>query len=211
MEHVIFDTNAYRYLVKGKSYKDIDGYLKKIKSKEKRNGISTFISPIVARELLAHLADKKDPSFDICLNATKAMYLHSSDEDGSQYNMIASPELLIAKMYFGTSIPRKEQTYQALIQIAYHLAKKPSKYNFTKFQKNLNDNRFDVLQTENVFAQSIFDFMKSQDPISSGWDFFKEEPEKRRKLLQIVRSDQFTIEIVSGLILSVYFLLQQER
>src|SRR5690606_13499886 len=55
------------------------------------------------------------------------------------------------------------------------------------------------------------DFMKSQDPQSIGWDFFNNDPSKRAQLLQIIRSDKFSSEIVAGLILSVYLLLEQER
>src|SRR4051794_32497734 len=60
MEKVIFDTNAYRYLVTDKEFDEIDKVVAKLKSKEAQKGLESMISPIVAKELLAHAADKRN-------------------------------------------------------------------------------------------------------------------------------------------------------
>lgn len=43
MDKVIFDTNAYRYIVTGKSFDEIDDIISELK--EKRNNIETLFSP----------------------------------------------------------------------------------------------------------------------------------------------------------------------
>lgn len=211
MEIVIFDTNAYRYLIQDKSFAELDKYIKKIKSKEKKLSIQTYLSPIVAKELLAHIADKNDPSYEKCLKAIKAMYLHCSEQNGKVYRMLASPEMLIAKSFFNTAIPRKEETFNALIQIAFHLAKGPTEDKFRKFQKNLNQNRNHVLESENFFATSLYDFIKKIDPNSIGWNIFKNNQSKRTKLLKSIRSDEVSLELAGGFIYTVYLLLQSEN
>jgi hypothetical protein len=206
MERVIFDTNAYRYLVKDKDFENIDRLIEKIKSKEAQRGIQSMISPIVARELLAHVADRSDPAFEKCLKAIKAMYLHS-EVDGA-YHILASPELLVAKSFFNETIPRKIETNEALIQIAYHLAKDPSDHVFTKFQRNLNQNREQVLETESFFAQSLWQMVKGVDPSSSGWRIFANDPVQRQKLLAEIRSENTSLSLAAALIATVYKLLK---
>ncbi|MBK9938376.1 MAG: hypothetical protein IPP02_08315 [Chitinophagaceae bacterium] len=105
--------------------------MQKVKSREKKNDIETLISPVVARELLAHVADKKDPSYEKCLKAIKALYLHSGNEEA--YNMIASPELLMSKALFDKTIPAKEETNKAIGQMIYHLATNPTTKVFKNF------------------------------------------------------------------------------
>jgi len=205
MEKVIFDTNAYRYLVTDKSFYEVDKVVEKLKSKEQQRGIESLISPIVAKELLAHVADKNDPAFQKCLNAIKAMYLHNGDENS--YRIIASPEMLIAKSFFNETIPAKEETNKALIQIAFHLAKKPSKYVFKKFQRNLNLNRDHVLESENFYAQSLWQLIKKVDPIALGWKIFANDPKKRQEALTNIRSENTSLELAAGLIITVYKLL----
>ena len=87
MEKVIFDTNGYRDLVAHKTDNQIEKILKRLKDRESKHNIESLISPIVTKELLAHLADKSDPSFDKCLKANRALYFHSGSE--KSYRMLA--------------------------------------------------------------------------------------------------------------------------
>lgn len=205
MEKVIFDTNAYRYLVDGKDFDQVDKVIAKLKAKEEKNDIETLISPIVVKELLAHLADKNDPSFDVCLKANKALYLHSGSDEN--YRMIASPELLISKAFFAKTIPSKIETNNALGQISFHLATNPSDHVFKKFQRNLNLNKDHVLESEKEFALAMKQFIVSQDPNAKGWRIFENDDNSRRKVLESIRSENASIEIAFGYIYLVYMLL----
>lgn len=205
MDKVIFDTNAYRYLVKDKSFKDIDKLIQKLKSREKKNNIESLMSPIVAQELLAHVANPKDPAYNKCLNAIKAMYLHNGND--KEFHMIASPELLIAQSFFNTSIPQKEQTNLAIGQMVFQLAKSPNKKTFKKLKTNLQLNLNHILSSENNFAVQLRQFVKHIDPMADGWQIFADDEQRRNKALQDIRSDKVSFELALAHIYIVYQLL----
>lgn len=206
MERVIFDTNAYRYLVTDVAFDDIDKLMEKIKAKEKQRDILPLVSPIVVKELLAHVASKSDPSYYKCLNAIKSLYLHNGDENS--YHLLASPEMLIAKSFFNETIPAKEETNKALMQIAYYIALKPSDFAFRKLQRNLNLNRDHVLSAESFFAQSLQQWVKVTDPSSTGWRVFPNDEGNRRRVLAQIRSQETSLNLAAGLITVVYDLLK---
>jgi hypothetical protein len=205
MDKVIFDTNAYRYLVKGKKFSQVDKLIQKLKAKEQKNNIETLISPIVAKELLAHVADKKDASYDICLNAIKALYLHSSI--GKTYNMVASPELLISKAFFDKTIPANEETNKAIGQMLYHIATNPTEKVFKKLRQNLQANKDHVINGENSFATQMKQFVSVIDPDAKGWQIFPSDEKKRKKVLAYIRSENCSFEIALAFLFISYQLL----
>jgi hypothetical protein len=205
MEKVIFDTNGYRDLVAHKTDKQIEKTLLRLKDREKKHNIESLISPIVAKELLAHLADKSDPSFDKCLKANRALYYHSGSK--KSYRMLASSELLISKAFWNKEIPQKVETNKALGQISYHLATNPSEYVFKKFQKNLNLNRVHVLDSENTFALAMLQFVRTADPNSTSWRPFENDEKSRQKLLASIRSAETSLDIAAGYLVTVFQLL----
>lgn len=206
MENVIFDTNAYRYLVADKNSDQIEKLVDKLKSKEQQRGIQCMISPIVARELLAHVADRSDPVFEKCMKAIKAMYLHCSD--GDTYRQIASPEMQIAHSFFGAKIPKMEEANKALIQIAFHLATNPSMHARRKFQKNLNYIKKEVEASEHGFAITMFNFIHQLDPNASDWKVFQNDQKGRQNALEQIRSERTSINLAAGFIYIVFQLLQ---
>lgn len=205
MEKVIFDTNGYRDLVAHKTDNQIEKILKRLKDRESKHNIESLISPIVTKELLAHLADKSDPSFDKCLKANRALYFHSGSE--KSYRMLASPELLISKAFWNKEIPQKVETIKALGQISYHLATNPSEYVFKKFQKNLNSNRVHVFDSENTFALAMLQFVRTADPNSTSWRPFENDEKSRQKLLASIRSEATSLDIAAGYLVIVFQLL----
>ncbi|RYE59681.1 MAG: hypothetical protein EOP48_00080 [Sphingobacteriales bacterium] len=209
MEKVIFDTNAYRYLVSNVKFEEIDKMIEKLHSKEKIRGIQSLMSPIVITELLAHVADKKDSSFEKCLKALKAVYLHNSEED--QYRILASPEMLIAKAFFNEELMKKEESIKAMVQIAFHLSKKPNPYNFKKFQRTLTNIKNHVSNTELFFANALKELVTQSDPESKTWRIFPNNQKERQKVLKGIRSDDTSNSIAAGLILPVYDLLVNEN
>lgn len=205
MEKVIFDTNAYRYLVTGKDWREIDSLIQEIKLKEQNNNLETLMSSIVAMELLAHVATKKDLQYQKCLNAINAMYLHNGNADNFQ--MVASFDMQIARSFFSTDFTKKVQTTQAIGQILYHLATKPSPYTFRKFQHNLNKIRRHVFESEQEFVSGMKSFIRAIDPSATGWRIFENDPINRKHTLDYIRSQQSSIEIAYGWIYTVYLYL----
>ncbi|MEO8255225.1 MAG: hypothetical protein ABI554_12665 [Flavobacterium sp.] len=208
MEKVIFDTNAYRYLVTNKTNKGIDALIKKVNHREKQNGIESLLNPIVAKELLAHIANKKDSSYLKCLKAIKALYYHSGNN--SDYSMIPTPELLISKSFFNKIINRRVETNKAFGQMVYHFAKKPNKYVETKFQHKLNLNAKDVKDVEQGFAEEMENFLAVIDPNRNGWNVFENDPIGRKKALEGVRKEETSIAIALGYLFITRGLLVEE-
>ena len=199
MERVIFDTNAYRYFASGKTIAQIDKLLVRVKEREEANKISPLMSPIVAKELLAHIASKNDPAFDICINAIHAMYYHCGDVQ--HYHMIASPELLISNAFFGMTIPAKIETNNAIGQMLFHFASNPTNdHTFRKFQYNLNANAKHVFESETEFAESIRQLIVAIDPTAQGWRIFEHDEGKRTKALQSIRGRETSVQIALGYI-----------
>lgn len=202
MEKVIFDTNAYRYLASGRYWDQIDLLIDKIKKKERKNGIETLMSSVVAMELLAHVASKKDKQYQKCLNAIKAMYLHNGNK--ANFQMVANLELQIAKSFFNKSFLKKIETSQAIGQILFHLATHPTDYVFRKFQRNLNLIKNHVFESEQAFISGMKSFIKTTDPTAKNWRIFENNPVNRTNVLNYIRSQQVSIEIAYGWIYAVY-------
>lgn len=208
MEKVIFDTNAYRYLVTGKTNKGIDAIVKKINDRERKNGIESLLNPIVAKELLAHIANKKDSSYTKCLKALKALYFHNGND--INYSMIPTPELLISNLFFNQVIDRRVETNKAFGQLVHAFAKTPSNYVYQKFQHNLNFNAKDVRNVEQGFAKSMEDFLQSIDPNRNGWKVFENDKIGRGKALKNLRNEDASIEIAMAYLFVTRDLLVKE-
>ncbi len=207
MEKVIFDTNAYRYLVTDKTDKEIEALIKKVNYREEKNNIESLLNPIVAKELLAHIANKNDTSFKKCLKAIKALYYHNGND--SEYSMIPTPELLISNIFFKRLPEKKVETNYAFGQMAYYFAKKPNKHAFNKFQRNLNLNATDVYQAERGFAEEMENYLKLIDPDKKGWKVFDENPKGRTKALSDIRN-QVAETFALGYLFIVRDLLEKE-
>lgn len=192
MERVVFDTNAYRYLIKDLSFDELDNYMAGIREKEKKNNLEASISPIVIQELLAHVANRNESSlFQKSLNAIKAMYLHCFDNGFSR--MLARPEMLVARYIFGLSSEKKVQTSNAYYEIVNGLAKSPTNEMFDRFADNLKRNKEFVEYAERIYAESFLNTLKYYDPEMENWAVFADDQSKRKKLLNNIRSDKFSL------------------
>lgn len=194
MERVIFDTNGYRNLVKGLSFDEIDDVISELREKEKRNHIEASTSLVVVQELLAHVGSPyKGGLYTKSLNAMKAMYLHSFDSAGSR--VLASPDSLVAQYIFNVTSNKKQTTALAFFEIVEGLSKSPDDITFQRFHDNLAKNRNFIRSAEQQYAQEFLDFLKSHDPTIEGWKVFENNPSEKRKLLDLIRSHEFSIAL----------------
>lgn len=205
MERVVFDTNAYRYLVKDLSWDKIDSFISELRLKEKKRGVATSMSSIVAKELLAHIASKKDSQYDKCLRAAKAMYLHNGNKDN--FNMMASLELQISKSFFHIDWEKKIETSNAIGQILYHISTKPTPYTFRKFQHNLNLIRNHVLDAEKGFVDGMKEFVNQVDPKAIDWEIFKGDNKKKDCIRNFIRSEECSLQYAKAIIFTVFAFL----
>jgi hypothetical protein len=209
MERVIFDTNAYRYLTRGIPFSDIDSYMIELKSRERSNEIKALFSPIVAKELLAHIADENDSAFDKCLRANQAMYLHCGNPQ--EYEMAPSFELQLSKLFWGKTMQKKEETHRAIGQLCYHFALNNSDETRRKLNNNLQNIKAMVDDGEQGFIDGMREFVKILDPSSTGWQIHPNNEKERGKALAILRSEDISIQIALGFVAMTYLFLLEEK
>lgn len=209
MERVIFDTNAYRYLTRGISFSDIDAYMVDVKNREKANGIKALFSPIVAKELLAHIADVNDSAFDKCLRANKAMYLHCCNNP-MEYDMIPSYELQLSKLFWDKTMPKKIETHYAIGQLCYHFALNNSEETRRKLNANLQSVKQMVDDGEQGFIEGMRELVKALDPSSTGWQIYPNNAIQRDKALATLRSEDISIQIALSFVSLTYLSLLNE-
>lgn len=207
MDKVIFDTNAYRNLVDGKTMEEIDSFMVELKNKEAKNNIETLLSPIVAQELLSHLADKNDNAFEKCLKANKALYLHNGNPQNC--NVFPSFEVLFSQMYFGIIPEKRVGTYEAIIQLSYHLSKDASDETFAKLHNNLQSVKTLVEQGEQGFIDSMWQIITISDPSATSWQMFKNDAKKRAAFLKTLRSEAVSLSIAAGYVAATHQILLQ--
>lgn len=208
MERVIFDTNAYRYLTRGIPFSDIDSCMVDLKNRESANDIKALFSPIVAKELLAHIADESDSAFDKCLKANKAMYLHCGNPQ--EYEMAPSFELQLSKLFWGKLMPKKEETHRAIGQLCYHFAMNNSEETRRKLNTNLQNVKKMVDDGEQGFIDGMREFVNALDPSATSWHIHPHDKQERNKALTILRSKEISIQIALGFVAMTYLFLLDE-
>jgi hypothetical protein len=202
MINVVFDTNAYRNLVKKCGFRDVSSEVSKIKEMEKSKNVTTFISPIVGRELLYHIVDKDDKDYSSCIKAIKAMYEHCGDY--AKYNLLATPEIQIARDFFNVENIPAIETSNAICQMLFHFSKDQSDEIFSKFDTNLKLNKDDIISTEELLTKDIYKWIHQIDPTANSWKVFETDNNKRKQFLNYIDSKNFDIEIASALLCAVY-------
>ena len=76
MDKVVFDTNAYRKFVLGKSLQQVRTDILRINILENEAGIVAQQSVVVLSELFKHLVDKNDINYENCKLAVVASVFH---------------------------------------------------------------------------------------------------------------------------------------
>lgn len=196
MKRVIFDTNAYRYLVTGLSFDQIDDVVSQLREREKKNNIEASMSLVVVKELLAQVASPNKGSLHTkSLNALKAMYLHCYD---TVPRILAEPDSLVAKYIFNVQSRKKATTGQALFEIVEGLSKSPDEATFRRFSENLQKIRNFIKGAEHMYAHETYQFFKDRDPTMKDWNVFDNNEQERKKLLKFIRSDEFSIILANN-------------
>lgn len=97
---VIFDTNAYRNLVKDIGEDVVETFVDELRQKENNKNIKCFGHVIVATEMLNHLCEYGDSAFNECYKGVIAMYHHCLDENTMEPKIIPHSKLLLCECLF---------------------------------------------------------------------------------------------------------------
>ncbi len=81
---VVFDNNAYRDLVDGKGWAEVDDAVAELVEAERRNRVQALANPLVLLELVALLDNPARPSYKAAMLAVSALAGHCQIETGSE-------------------------------------------------------------------------------------------------------------------------------
>jgi len=99
MKNIVFDTNAYRNLVAGKSEVQTREYFENLVKMEFSKGYCGLLSPIVLMELFSHLADENDKDYNTCKKAVIGAYIHCRESNGN-FRMLVDFEVHLCILLF---------------------------------------------------------------------------------------------------------------
>lgn len=156
--YIVFDTNAYRNLIFGKTIEEIDEIIHKIVKRQGELGIISLMSTTVARELICHLFDNGvfDEAGD-CTKAIRAIYEHCGDIE--KYNLVPLPETQLSRELFGIENVKAEEQQKAVAEIVFNVFKNPTIDNLNPYLHNIEKIRKHNYETECAF-ESMLSIMK---------------------------------------------------
>ena len=136
---VVFDTNVYRSMFGGiQTPVEVEARVKELIDKEARKGVKASMSSVVTMELLNHLRDPSDATdFKSCLNAARALYLHTSDKTSFTFRLLPLPEVQIAKEYFDQQFKSVEDSQKVLGRLLYEISQDPQERTLDKMNSDL--------------------------------------------------------------------------
>jgi hypothetical protein len=191
---VIFDTNAYRNLTFGCTLEESREKVLKLRKQEQASGVMALANPFVIWELIGHLADKKDPSYDYCMNALVALAEHtwSPFDPNGGICRIADGETSVCRELFQKLPPNAEENAKNLSLMAAHVkAHAPditlpaAITNFKAFTKALEKHEAGWLAE----MQKVLNGLKPE--LAKAWVGGTTDTQTRRKLRALFQSQAY--------------------
>ncbi len=200
---VTFDTNGYRKLAEGRNAQEVRVLMDDIRRAEARQGITAMMCSITAMELLSHLLDdEQSRNYRSCSKAVVAMYGHCGDR--SVTNHLPSPQVQIAKEYFGVENVKAIETQKSIGHLAFEFWKEPQKSTVEKYHDSFLSVKNHIAGSEQTLIDEILKLCRNIDPAYTDWNLFKDNPKSRKAYLDYVRSMRFREETALALLCAVH-------
>jgi len=187
--YVIFDTNVYRDLTHGLGEGECRKRFHIIKEAEVHHGIIPVLSTVTAMELLAHLADQKDPAFDICKMAAVAAGFHVL-RPNNQVSIYPHPQLHLQQLIFENYDESAMSKFEIIAEIVNFLNKGPADLYIEKFNEQITEIRRMVVQHETDFKATMLRVIKGIDPETTTWTALANDKEKRKRTLKYLEEKE---------------------
>lgn len=183
---VVFDTNAYRRFVGGKTVEEALAEIRSIKDIQNKKEIISLMSATVAEELLCHLFDGGFffPERD-CTKAIRVLYAHCGDT--FSYGMIPYPVVQISKDLFGRPDTISIENQKIIGQICFDLFKNPTEEVVNKHRQNIMIIKNHNAETENAMAE----FLRE---LAIQWRLDKRSNEEKSASVRFMTALAFIIE-----------------
>lgn len=194
VEDVVFDSNAYRNFVRGKSRTQYAKELEVVKNIEKCTGIQPVQSVVVLSELFRHLMSPSDINYAECKEAVIASSIHCKKVIGMKKRYSYAPSFESALCLEATGKPLPNQDYEISVSmVADKISENPTD-NFIAsgdVQGALNINLQNETQNRQNFFLSVVNVIKLIDKKATGFGDFLKDKKERRDFLTFIDSVDF--------------------
>lgn len=207
---VLFDTNAYRQFVSGKTKEQVLQDTKKLRAAEAKKSIHACGVMVVALEMLGNLVeDENGFNYADCLNGLLAMISHCLDEEKQLPHIVPHADIQIARSFFNTVPVEMENQVHDLIRVATNLRINREESLRLYNEKNTFSELKDFIDnTERQFADTIVNLIKFAEA-----EVIKEKPnlttaQLRKQVLKFIANGGLRPVVGGKIILSVMEQLQ---
>lgn len=179
----IFDTNAYRNLVRGLNMEQVRALALTLKEAENATGHTSTSSTVVTMELIKHL-EETDPFRDECFLALCLQFLHTSNVDPKNQrrtgNFLPPMNIILANFFFNDN-----SKYFALYQKVTDLFLKIAKDQDVSVLANYADEIWivgrQIIFEKNEFRKNVESWLASMNNGEIDWGYFAENDAERRE------------------------------
>lgn len=194
--YLILDTNVYRTLVHNRSYEEVRTIASLIATQNKRLKLQPLIEMASCMELISHVQDNGRHR-DSCRKSILLMSLICSHE-----YLIPTPEIEIAKKYFGIILDNPANIAHQTAGLALEIAK----YEANEYNEILSHDvevvKKIVHKKETQMRNDFYLSIRQKDGKSSTWQLFQNDKQKRKAHLDYLQSDVF-LDYIANLQLKV--------
>lgn len=198
-EAFVFDSNAYRKLVNSIPQTSVRSTIAGIVARQAYLHYVSYANIFVTAELLTHLSDPTDPSFDVCRKAVIAVWSHCMNSNGTSLMFMPDPEMQFAKDFYGVEDPCHRQLYENIGQICRYIYDNDADDDLGSIRSELTKIKQVVDKTEDQFINDVFScVVRSINPIATNWQIFESDNAEKRRLLNYLDSSDSSIVLAAA-------------
>jgi hypothetical protein len=195
--YVIFDTNVYRDFTYGLNEGEARERFSRIKTAEVAHNVTPVLSTVTGMELLAHLADQADPSFEVCKISTIAAGYHVLRPE-NRVNIYPHPQMQLQQLIFNDYDETVMSKFEIIGEIVNFLNKGPAGRYINEFNDQICEVKRLVKKHEQDFKATMLSVIRGIDPETSSWTALANDKPKRKRILKFLTdNEQETLEMLS--------------
>lgn len=209
----IFDTNAYRNIVRGLALDEVPAYAEKLKDAEDKIKSSSALSIVVAMELIQHL-QKDDPFRDECYKALCLQILHTRRYDFSKKSITGSfypPMNVILAQYFFKDNSKFFPLYMKVLELILELTKNEDITNCDTNATYIDIVKSQVLFEKSEFKDNVENFLSSLNGGTLDWKYIRNNTEERKKFFAKIQSGHITNLLGVALMIRAHQVMEIEE
>lgn len=189
----IFDTNAYRNLVRGLSIEAVVQLSQTLKNAERTAGYSSTASTVVTMELIKHLQDT-DPFKEECFHALCLQFLHTSEVDpvtkDRTGNFLPPMNIILARYFFDDN-SKYFDLFKKVNSLFIELAKDQDISVLENFKDEIRIIGEQILFEKEEYRQNVEDLLASMNNGAVDWQYFARNKDERKEFYKRYHKGDF--------------------